>query len=237
MTFPPEFQGQSEARRLADILQWDIRTWSSALRYWERKVDWKNVQHCLELGGREGGLSLWLALKGKQTVCSDLENTSATASTLHQKYGVGGLIRYQDIDATKIPYQDAFDLIVFKSIIGGIGHNNQKDKQAAAFQEMYKALKPGGTLLFAENLSASPLHRYLRNKFVGWGASWRYVTLDEMKEFLQPFHSVEMHTTGFAGTFGRTEKQRSLLSVFDKLLFNHTTPSSWRYMVFGMAVK
>lgn len=70
------------------------------------------------------------------------------------------LITYQDIDATQIPYENEFDIIVFKSIIGGIGRNDNKEIQQLVFNQIYKALKPGGQLLFAENLSASPLHRF-----------------------------------------------------------------------------
>jgi hypothetical protein len=57
-----------------DIIQWDIKSWSKALEYWDNNTDWNNVKNGLELGGREGGLSLWLALKGKETVCSDLKD-------------------------------------------------------------------------------------------------------------------------------------------------------------------
>jgi hypothetical protein len=45
-----------------DIIQWDVKSWSKALSYWDSKVEWNKIQHSLELGGREGGLSLWFAL-------------------------------------------------------------------------------------------------------------------------------------------------------------------------------
>ena len=49
---------------LRDIVQWDVSSWSKALLYWENNVDWSRIENGLELGGREGGLSLWLSLKG-----------------------------------------------------------------------------------------------------------------------------------------------------------------------------
>ena len=107
-----------------DIIQWDIRSWSKALTFWEDHVDWENVENGLELGGHEGGLSLWLALKEKTIVCSDLKDVKSTAEKLHLKHGVSSFITYQDIDATNIPYENHFDIIVFKSIIGGIGRDN-----------------------------------------------------------------------------------------------------------------
>ena len=68
-----------------DIIQWDVLSWSKALRYWEKNADWKNVQTSLELGGREGGLSLWLAMKGITVVCSDLHEVNVSATPLHKR--------------------------------------------------------------------------------------------------------------------------------------------------------
>jgi 2-polyprenyl-3-methyl-5-hydroxy-6-metoxy-1,4-benzoquinol methylase len=62
-----------------DVLQWDYLSWSVALRYWQKKVDWSSIHHALELGGRQGGLSLWLASKNIQVVCSDISNTQELA--------------------------------------------------------------------------------------------------------------------------------------------------------------
>ena len=161
----------------------------------------------------------------------------ATAEPLHKKHNVTGFIRYEDIDATSIPYENHFDVIVFKSIIGGIGYDNNKAAQQKAFREMYKALKPGGKLLFAENLTASSLHRKLRSRCAGWGSAWRYVTVDELYEFLSDFSSKKIISTGFSAVFGRTETQRNFLTILDRGFFNHVTPGSWKYLGYGVAVK
>ena len=220
-----------------DIIQWDIKSWSKALTYWDSHTDWDNIQNGLELGGREGGLSLWLALKGKETVCSDLKDVKKTAEQLHLKHKISSLIKYQDIDATNIPYENHFDVIVFKSIIGGIGSNDNYEIQQKVFKEIYKALKPGGKLLFAENLVASKFHQQLRKKFVNWGNSWRYVSIKEMETFLKDFSSFDLNTTGVLGTFGRNEVQRNILSTLDELVFNKVCPDSWKYITYGMAEK
>lgn len=220
-----------------DIIQWDVKSWSKALSYWDSKVEWNKIQHSLELGGREGGLSLWLALKGKSVVCSDLKDVQKTAEQLHKRHHVSTWITYQDIDATNIPYEEYFDLIVFKSIIGGIGRNDNYKNQHKVFKEIYKALKPGGNLLFAENLAASAVHRRLRKRFVQWGSSWRYVSLDEMKKFLSDFSYYDIKTTGLLGTFGRTERQRNVLSAVDDLVLNKICPDRWKYICYGIAEK
>lgn len=222
---------------LKDIIQWDIKSWSRALKYWESHIDWSRVQNGLELGGREGGLSLWLGLKGTKMVCSDLEDVKQTAEKLHLKHNLGELITYRDIDATDIPYEDYFDIVVFKSIIGGIGRDDNFEKQKQVFHEIFKALKPGGKLLFAENLVASPFHQGLRKRFVNWGSSWRYVSTEEMKEFLKDFSSVDFKTTGVLGTFGRNESQRNFLSTIDQVFLNKICPESWKYIGYGIAIK
>lgn len=222
---------------ITDIIQWDIKSWSKALTYWENKIDWNSTQDVLELGGREGGLSLWLALKGKTTVCSDLENVKTTAEPLHIKYGVNKFVKYENIDATNIPYKNHFDIIVFKSIIGGIGRNNNYEIQQKVFREIYKALKPGGKLLFAENLLASNFHQKLRKKFVNWGDSWRYISIEELKEFIKDFSSYDFKTTGVTAAFGRNEWQRGLLATIDTLILNKVCPDSWKYIIYGIAEK
>lgn len=224
-------------KRTKDIMQWDVKSWSKALSYWESNIVWDKVQNGLELGGREGGLSLWLALKGKTVVCSDLKNVKETAQQLHLQYNISSHITYQDIDATDIPYENYFDIIVFKSIIGGIGRNDNYDIQQKVFNEIYKALKPGGKLLFAENLKASSFHQRVRKRFVNWGSSWRYVSINEMREFLKDFSNCEIKTTGILGTFGRNERQRILLSSMDKLILNKICPENWKYICYGIAEK
>jgi SAM-dependent methyltransferase len=222
--------------RLDDIVQWDVRTWSRALDFWDRNVDWSRVHTCLELGGREGGLSLWLALKNKVVVCSDLSNTETTARPLHERYGAVRLVLYEDIDATDLPYENHFDLVVFKSILGGIGRKDDKVKQRQVFERILKALVPGGCLLFAENMAASVLHRSARKRFSPWSAYWRYPSYDEMQEFLSGFTAYDMRTTGFTATFGRNETQRDILARLDAVL-DKAIGNRWKYMAYGIAIK
>ncbi len=227
-----------ERASIKDIIQWDISNWSEGLRFWEHTINWGDPsKNCLELGADSGGLSLWLALKGYHVLCSDLANTRARASPLHKKYGAESLISYQDIDATDIRYRDSFDVIVFKSVLGKIGTNGGVEKQQRAMDEVLKALRPGGQLLFAENLVATGVHRFLRERFAEAGRSWRYITLSEMRGFLRSYSSFEIHATGVIGAFGRTEAQRDLLSAIDRIILNRIVPENWKYLVYGIAVK
>lgn len=76
-----------------DILQWDIKSWSKAIEYWNSNIEWSKIQNGLELGAKRGGLSLWLALKGVQTVCSDLKDVKDTAEQLHLRYNISSLVK------------------------------------------------------------------------------------------------------------------------------------------------
>jgi len=228
---------KNDKKLIADIIQWDINSWKYAINFWEGKCNFNSTLTALELGGRQGGLSLWLALKRIKTICSDLNNTEITALPLHHKYKIEHLVSYQDINATAIPFNEQFDIIIFKSILGGIGYGNNKNAQEQTFKSIYNALKPGGRLLFAENLAASPLHQFFRKKFVKWGSEWRYPKLEELEQWLSNFSKVEIACKGVWATFGRSEKQRNLLSAFDNVIFNHITPKQHKYIVFGYAEK
>jgi len=223
---------------LKEIIEWDLINWSSALTYWETNTtsDLSNSL-ALEIGAHNGGLSLWLAQKRGKVICSDLHGPTDKAKEKHERYGLSHLIEYQSINALEIPYTLNFDVVLFKSILGGIGRNNKKDLQIQTIAQIYKALKSGGELLFAENLIASPIHRFFRRHFVKWGTEWRYVSIQEIKEFMSIFTSFKYKTVGFLGAFGRTEWQRNILGWIDRLVLNYITPESWRYIIIGIAKK
>src|SRR5690606_19856240 len=111
--------------------------------FWTRNIDLNSsAKECLELGGRQGGLSLWLAVNGHHVICSDLDSPEAHASKLHSKYELNNRITYQAIDATEIPYENKFDLVVFKSILGGISRGGNDQRKQETIDQIYKALKP-----------------------------------------------------------------------------------------------
>ncbi|HEX8160362.1 MAG TPA: methyltransferase domain-containing protein [Pyrinomonadaceae bacterium] len=222
---------------LADFVEWDLSNWSPALDFWLQSTSLDlSGSVALELGAGLGGLSLWLALRGARVVCSDLKGATDEARALHRKYNVQHLITYRAVDATSIPYAGHFDLVLFKSVLGDVGRGGRRELQARAVGEIYKSLRPGGELWFAENLTGSALHRLAR-RFIRRGSLWRYVSLDEMKELLSPFGRHACRTTGFLGVFGRGGVPRKLLGALDHALFNHVVPERWRYVVIGTAKK
>jgi SAM-dependent methyltransferase len=222
----------------ADAIQWDVATWKYALRFWTERLESVQGRLALEIGSRDGGLSLFLALRGCQVVCSDLDGPTPQAIELHRRYGVADRISYASVDACAVPFPDEhFDLVVFKSVLGALRDQNPPlGAQRTAVSEMHRVLKDGGRLLFAENLQASPLHTLLRERFVRWGRDWRYLSHVEISELLSGFTETDLSCRGFASAFGRREWQRSLLHGVDRLAVP-LVPVSWRYVAFGVAVK
>jgi SAM-dependent methyltransferase len=217
---------------LRDVMQWDVHTWSRALPGWQRAIDAHKPVDALAIGERDGGLSLWLALQGIAVVCTDLWPFLETTAALHQRRGVADRIRYAQADATALQFADeSFDLVVFKSVIGAL---DSKQKMRVAIEEMHRVLRPGGTLLFAENLAGTPLHRILRRRFTRY--DWTYPAWPADSDLFGSFAHVEADTTGVLANLGRSWRQRELLARTDAVLCR-LVPSSWHYMVYGVCTK
>ncbi len=221
-----------------DIVRWDINNWRKMLFYWYPYI--KNLGptvRVLEIGAMDGGLSLFFAMKGCQVICSDQNGPTVLARKIHKKYGVTNRIDYQVIDAKNITYpEDSFDIVCFKSVLGGIGKGNSFDNQKQAVDEMHRVLKTGGKLLFAENLHGSVIHRYLRDCFVKRGDTWRYMTREQLLELLYLFNDVSLNCYGCLAAMGRNEFQKSLLHYVDEIL-DCILCDDYKYIAFGCAVK
>lgn len=221
---------------LRDIFQWEVRSWSRAYPVWQRALRTlpESRRTALALGERDGGLSLMLAEHGFITVCSDLNGPTDRARELHRTLGWEEWITYERIDALTIPKPaDSYDVVAFKSMIGAL---SMKERQAQAVREMHRVLKPGGILLFAENLHGSALHGLLRKRFVVWDHYWRYLDPVADRDLFAPFSSLEDHTTGCIANLGRSERQRDLLARLDAVLLP-LVPRTSRTIWYGVAIK
>jgi SAM-dependent methyltransferase len=224
--------------RLIDaIIGWDIANWANFLPFCERFLETEAAgRQALEVGARQGGLSLYLALKGYEVVCSDLENPELAAWPLHARHGAAARITYQALDILAPPYPEAtFDFIIFKSVLHALP---EARLQAQALKSLHRLLRPGGILLFAENLRASPLHRWIRRLILpGWLLqARRYPTAAEIRSWCGRFREFQGETWGFLGVWGWREAVRDRLARLDTVLAP-CLPPEWRYILFACARK
>lgn len=222
---------------LRDFLEWDVDAWSPAIRLWHQLLANLGDAEVLELGAHNGGLSLFFAMHGYRVICSDLDGPTRSAQELHQRHMVSERISYRRINATQIDCPAAsVDIVCLKSVLGGIGRDNNFDAQRRVIIEAHRVLRPGGMLLFAENMDASWLHRAARRRFVRWGRHWRYLKYYELEDLFSPFSKVDFQFTGFLTAFARTERQKRLLYIVDRAILP-LIPINSRYIMYGVATK
>ena len=223
-----------------DIVEWDIYNWSRALDFWESEatelvasfMEKNKRPKVLDLGGRNGGISLFWALKGCNVVWSDIDESGLDkAKALHKKYGVSDRVRYEIINSLEIPYENEFDIVCFKSIMGAVyGECGGQEAAERMLVQISKALKPDGYLFFAENLAGSNLHMFLRKKLRKWGSTWHYFKVDELISYLSLFKEIQYESFGLIGLFGRVSFVNKLFSSFDRK-FDHKVKENKRYII------
>ena len=250
-----------------DIFDWDVLTWSRAIEIWEKEIDGekKCLEIGANKGGLSLWLALnghnvlctdidnpkerAAPIHSKHQV-GHLINYAAldildSASQVEQSPDDSGhpnnLSRKQldrsPIAKTSDPSIEIYDFIIFKSVLGGISRDNNFSLAKEAIDNMHALLKPGGTLLFAENLRGSVLHRLARKLFVKWGSSWNYLTFSELEELFSNFDYVEIKTTGFATAFAKGKKLNGLMNFFDNWIFNRVFGRRMKYVGYGKGKK
>jgi SAM-dependent methyltransferase len=159
-------------------------------------------------------------------------------AAFHQRHELPGSVRFEVIDVSTIPYREAFDIVCMKSVLGGIGREGHLDVQRAALDSIVSALKPGGVLLFVENLVSTRVHMVARRRCGAAKNQWRYFEPAELHDLVAAagLRVLNMGSTGFLGTFGRSEFQKRTLGRCDGLLCP-LLPRSWHYIGYGVARK
>ncbi len=170
--------------QINDIINWDVETWKEILPYWEEQLVGyeKTTSVCIEIGARDGGISLWMASNGFKITCSDIYYDLEDAKKLHLKYDVSKTILYEKIDVLDWNEKNKYDVIIIKSVLGALQNEKMIEQ---AIKNIYENLKEGGILLFAENSKATFLHQQFRKRFTDWGNIWFYFDEKSIKSLLK----------------------------------------------------
>lgn len=131
--------------------------------------------------------------------------------------------------------ENEFDIICFKSMLGGIVRNNDLIIAKKIIAKVHKALRPRGVLLFAENMAATPLHSYMKNIYGAKKNNWKYFTVNELVELFDIFDHYDYKTRVLLGCFSPNEKSRSILGHVDNIF--DFFPNNWKYIFFGAGRK
>jgi len=182
-----------------NFIDWDVPNWARALMYLDSKksVSFKDKK-VLEIGARDGDLSLWAAIKGANVICSDIIGPSESFVNRISLYKLEN-IKFKALDVLNLPFSNKFDYVLFKSVLGGIGKADSIENQSIVMKQIYQVLKPGGECLFMENMSATWLHNILRKKFGAGLTNWYYPSLMEFYELSKIFNKVSYRTFGYIG--------------------------------------
>ena len=222
--------------RLQTYLQWDVSTWKHALLYWDEVLAQESLDdaRALELGAGDGGITLYLAEKGLDVVCSDVNGPLQSAHDLIERSGFSERVSFEAVDATCIPFEDnSFKFVVFKSVLGGVGMAYGYEGIQQTMREIHRVLKPEGLLLFAENQAGSLFHQQARRLFMPWGKTWLYPSLNQLESLLSHFDDSEIGTYGF---FSCIKKDFAPFVLSDRLICQ--SPKSRRhYMAYGYGRK
>ena len=118
-------------------------------------------------------------------------------------------------------------------MLGGICKKKNFNNAKIVFDQIYEALKPGGYLVFSENIKATFMHNYFRRKYSS--KSWYYFDQRELLNLMNSnFNYINSKTNGFLACFGRNEKQKRLIGEIDEKVFSQIIPASWNYIFFGV---
>lgn len=143
-------------------------------------------------------------------------------------------VEYKKVDLLNWQEEGKYNVIVLKSVFGALQNEISIN---SAVDNIFRNLKKGGILLFAENSKGTFFHQKLRKKYTDWGNIWFYFDDELIKRLFDKFEVVEVRHNGVLTVLGNRIGLSTIFSKLDKYFFNKITPNRVKYMLFGYAKK
>ena len=166
-------------------------------------------------------------------ICSDILAIDQQVKAKN-KYLKKGNIEFEIIDALSIPYTNYFDYVIFKSVLGGIGRNNNYDAILTVMKQIKKCLRNNGECLFIENMKSTIFHHLIRKQFGAGKNGWYYPSIRDFVQLSKQFSSAKYRTFGLFGSTGKpflTSRK-----MIDKKIDQYV-PEKWNYIYAGIYKK
>ncbi len=144
---------------------WKVASWSRLFKEMSLMIENKATdRRVLEIGANNGELSLYFSMLGCQVMCSDINATYVVrARQLHGTWGQH--CAYFAADMRVLPLRSgSFDLVIMKSVLGGIYSRDGRDTACGSLTEIHRVLRKGGYCILLEQLEGDPLSRWFRSK-------------------------------------------------------------------------
>ena len=212
---------------------WNVGAWQTALQSGLDLLTENNInlvdKRVLELGGGT-----------HSTLAPIFEKLGAMAtSSFYNDRGMETLLfeindRYKtSVDSKQIDIfgdylDDKYDIVICKSVLGGIARGNEKFLLARALKSIQKnLLTEDGVIFTLDNLYGSTLAQFLRSRLGAGRNRWNYFTLEELRSAVPENFELLSRTNGvlsFASTSNRTAN--ALVNYADSLFFDWAFPSA-----------
>jgi hypothetical protein len=176
---------------MEDCIGWNRKTWADALEFAVSGLPGDlHGKTVLEVGaGRSSTLAPLFSSMGADVVCScygprkaDIED--GQLRTIRGKYR---LRQACVVEMNAYDISDVYDLIVLKSVLGGICRNNDYAAIRSLVSRMADHLTKSGRIITLDNGYMKPLES-LRPVLGTGGHSWTYIQKDRLRDALSGLH-------------------------------------------------
>lgn len=218
-------------RIIEDSCGWNKKIWADAVEFalnFCTKYD--NKTKVLEIGASEySALSPIFSSIGYDVMCSYYDQNAYQAiingclPTVINKYGLT-LPKLVQLNAWEIKNK-TFDIIILKSVIGGICRNDDYTLISNLIAKLYASLKPNGILITIDN-QENYIANCFRNLFGAGNSKWTYLNKDKLAMKLTPYHYEQkgfglLNFARFASFNSEVEPINDLLYTIDQVLLNN----------------